>query len=365
MKLHTQHLEAFTSVSNYFIDTYMPRANGDYVKVYLYLLRCIQGGMEDLSTETISECLEYTEGDVVRALKYWEKEGLLSLVLDNQKQIAELMLHPIASPVQATPGIASTPVQARDQQSRLSTNTTSPANQQQLATSTAKIERKTYSVEELNKLKKDAEYDTTLKVVESYLGHPLSSKELQTATFIYDELHFTSELIYHLYEYCIERGKCRPEYIEQVAISWATANITTPAQAEQASVAYNADYTAVCKAFGLQRSLAQLEFNYVNHWVKELGFDTRIIVEACNRTIAKTNKPEFKYANSILEDWHKKNVHTPEDIARLDEQHKNKQKNTPVKPTTNNRFNQFPQRSYSKEEFADIEKRLLAQTRMS
>ena len=30
----------FTFVSNRFLDLYMPKANGEFVKIYLYLLRC-------------------------------------------------------------------------------------------------------------------------------------------------------------------------------------------------------------------------------------------------------------------------------------------------------------------------------------
>ena len=38
--LHNSNLSA-TYVSNQFIDHYMTSANGEYVKVYLYLLRCM------------------------------------------------------------------------------------------------------------------------------------------------------------------------------------------------------------------------------------------------------------------------------------------------------------------------------------
>ena len=39
LQLQSQKPEGFTLLSHIFIDTYMPRANGEFVKVYLYLLR--------------------------------------------------------------------------------------------------------------------------------------------------------------------------------------------------------------------------------------------------------------------------------------------------------------------------------------
>ena len=53
-----------TAVANEFIDTYMAAANGEYVKVYLYVLRH-QG--EDITIELIADALNHTESDVRRA----------------------------------------------------------------------------------------------------------------------------------------------------------------------------------------------------------------------------------------------------------------------------------------------------------
>ena len=38
----------FTSVSNIFIDEYMPKANGEFIKIYILLLRLVNTGCEDL-----------------------------------------------------------------------------------------------------------------------------------------------------------------------------------------------------------------------------------------------------------------------------------------------------------------------------
>ena len=56
--------------SENFILIAMAGANGEYVKVYLYILRH-QG--EELTVESIADALDHTESDVRRAVSYWEK----------------------------------------------------------------------------------------------------------------------------------------------------------------------------------------------------------------------------------------------------------------------------------------------------
>ena len=73
----------FTSVSNVFIDEYMPKANGEFVKIYLLLLRLVNTGCSDLSTTMIAEKFNMLESDVIRALKFWSEKNLLSLSLDH------------------------------------------------------------------------------------------------------------------------------------------------------------------------------------------------------------------------------------------------------------------------------------------
>ena len=59
-----------TAVAHEFIDEYMAAANGEYVKVYLYVLRHQD---EEITIEQIADALNHTESDVRRALSYWEK----------------------------------------------------------------------------------------------------------------------------------------------------------------------------------------------------------------------------------------------------------------------------------------------------
>ena len=77
--LCSNHIPLVTSIHNTFIEKYMLRANGSYVKVYLYLSKCIQAGQDDLSISSLADKMENTEKDIIRALNYWEKQGLLRI----------------------------------------------------------------------------------------------------------------------------------------------------------------------------------------------------------------------------------------------------------------------------------------------
>lgn len=64
-----------TLVANEFIDHYMASANGEYVKVYLYLLRHQD---ENVDIADIADHLDHTEADVRRAVTYWTRMGVLA-----------------------------------------------------------------------------------------------------------------------------------------------------------------------------------------------------------------------------------------------------------------------------------------------
>ena len=89
--LRSLGLHEVTTLSNFFIDRYMPKANGEFVKVYIYLLRMLENTNTPFGLAQMADSLFCTEGDILRALKYWENEGLLS-VLYKEEQLAGITL---------------------------------------------------------------------------------------------------------------------------------------------------------------------------------------------------------------------------------------------------------------------------------
>ena len=89
MRIAIDNLPSATMVPNEFIDRIMPAANGEYVKVFLYLLR--HNG-EEITPAHIADALELTEGDVRRALMRWQREGLISVPQENGEADIKVLL---------------------------------------------------------------------------------------------------------------------------------------------------------------------------------------------------------------------------------------------------------------------------------
>lgn len=365
--LHNRLNAEITVVSNQFIDDYMVDADGEFVKIYLYLLR--SSGRDDLvlSISSIADIFEYTEKDVLRALKYWEKLNLLHLVYESTGKIAGIELLPIERkvPTVATiqEEISSTIVSdlSLEDPSTL-VQTMMPPPSPSIPDSLSEKELQ-MSGDRVKELSSQDEIKQLLFVTEQYLGKTLSVTESKTILYFHDTLHFSPDLIEFLVEYCVSKGSRSIHYIQSVALRWAKEGITTIKQAKESTSLYNKDYFAILKAFGIKgRNPVKTEVTFMNSWTKEYSFTLDIIEEACNRTVAQTHQPSFQYADRILTDWFKKGVHHLSDVTALDTKHKEKKaakkENTPPpkQSSSPNKFNNFNSRDLN---FQNLEQQLL------
>lgn len=333
-----------TSVPNLFIDLYMPKANGEYAKVYLYLLRALGDPSIQLSVAGIADALENTETDVLRALKYWEKQKLLRLECDSSNVLQGIYLMEPAAP----------PSGESDRQGRPSEYAPPPEY-----SANRSAPKKSYSKDELARFSEQAQCRQLLFVCEQYLKKTLSPTEVGSILYFYDGLGFSPDLIEYLVEYCVCKGSRSMHYIESVALAWAEAGIETVEQAKERTTTYAKNTFSVMKAFGLgDRNPAKPELDYIEKWLKEYGFPLDLVLEACSRTMDRLHKPDFKYADRILKSWREQKVHSMEDVKRLDQAHQQKAslRQTPISAVRSTKFSNFKQRDY---DFDDLEKKLL------
>ncbi|CUH93818.1 DnaD domain protein [Herbinix luporum] len=350
-----------TIVPNTFIDFYMPSANGAYVKVYLYLLRSIGTANLEITVTSIADHLENTETDIIRALNYWEKQKLLKI---ERNALDEIIAIRMVDP-NLVNNINKTTVSNTTVNTTVIDNVDSEIADVSVNIHTAKEPaiRQKYTQKQISELSSNDEIKYAMHIVEIYLDRPLKPMDMQLILYLYEELNFSSELIMYLYEYCVSKNKKNPSYIEAVALSWAKEGIDTEEKAREATASHNEHFNTVNKAFGLNRPPGQIERQYITKWVEVFLFSDDIITEACNRTLLRTQKPDFKYADKILETWFKKGVKNMADIAKLDEEfamgNRLKSKVTPISRQTSNKFNQFPQRTYSANDYAELERKLI------
>lgn len=327
-------IPAVTLVANEFIDQYMPSANGEYVKVYLYLLR--HAGEETGQAE-IADALELTEGDVRRALIRWQRDGLLKVDGDGAAEkrppeevpaaAAERKAVSTGAPEGGFGGRPQAPVPggAREEsRAQIPQNTVARASvPAELAPAPA--ERNAPAVPDksgvdFSKLRENDEFTTLLYIVQRYLSRIFSQTDSETVAYLYDVLKMPAELIEYLAELCAQRGKTSLRYFESIALDWYRSGIRTVEQAKEQGTNASGEEYAVMKAFGLKgRNPGTEEQKLIRKWFGEYGFTKEIVLEACGRTLLRTHEPSFPYADRILTEWHRAGVRTPEDILRLDD----------------------------------------------
>lgn len=386
---------SFTTVSDIFIDQYMPKANGEFVKVYLYLLRAT-GSVAGIATiSEIADHFSNTEADIIRALNYWASEGILQVQTGADGQIIGINLCSLSvSGMQAAQSNIQSAVADNAAQNNLQNGVVNNATQNNLQNSVvnnaaqnistvntrmhdsvveklksqtpdkAASSQKEYTLDEIKEFRKNPDISELFFIIETYLKHTLSSTDTNMVLYWLDELHFSTDLVEYLVEYCITKGHSSLRYMNKVALGWADAGIKTVDQAKDDAAAHSQIYYSVMKALGITgRNLVDSEVSLINKWVGEYGFDIELVKAACSKTISAIQKPSFEYTDSILANWRKKDVHTLKDVEVLDANFAKANKasatgssqgtnaaNCSSKPKSNNsssknKFNNFNQRN--------------------
>lgn len=323
-----------TCIPDDFIENYMPMANGDYVKIYLYLIYCVKND-KLLSVSSLADLFQCTENDIKRALRYWESKQLLIIEENDDHEITALSLNDGQA--------SSAPV--------------SPVVPAAETTTELVPEKHSYTAAETKAFKEQESIRQLLYVCEQYLRRQLTRTDIETLLYFYDKLNFSTDLIEYLVEYSVSKHKTSLRYMEAVALEWHKKGIRTVDMAKLDSKPYAKECYQVLKALGINNhDPLPTEVRYVTRWMTEYGFTIDIILKACELTIMQIHKPKFEYVESILKSWKQEGVHHLSDIEKLSAEHKNR---TAAKAQTKNdkpfttRFHNFEQRTYDAK---DLEK---------
>lgn len=372
--ISTERNETFSSISNNFIDYYMTTANGEFVKVYLYLVRLLSSN-SPISIADIADHFNLTEKDICRAIKYWISKEVLELKYDNTGRLSGIILLPLKEKSASSSldslsldNIALFKAQSKEEtQSSIPTSepetvaTVMPAAPAFSTTATSPAtsaptlpQRKVYSKEMADKVVDDEAFADIIYETETYFGKQLSANDIESLIYMYDQLGLSPELLEYLIEYCASINKYSVRYAEAVAKNWYQKGIRTVDEAKEDANSYNPLYRAVFKALGIDRKNPNVnEIAFMDSWSKDMGFDQSIIIEACNRGIErKPHSVTFAYINKILDDWSKKGVHTINDVEQIDKQfYETKEKERAARkisnPARKNSFNTFEQTDMS------------------
>lgn len=293
------HVSPAVALPLEFIQTYMVRANATYVKVYLYGLGLCYSNAQEMDNAKIAEALDILESDVMKAWRYWKKQGLVrsdgrnSLVFEHMPLPAEAANSAPAAPskqetVQQTPPSA-VPVPTMKE-----------------------IERA---------MKLDPQMGDTIKMAETILKKPLTRRETEALYNMLDWYGMSKEVVLMLLEHCVSEEKTNLAYIVKVAENWYNMGITTAGAAEKQLMARAKakSFQQKCrKIFGLDRNFSDKEAEFLTVWNKEYAMKEDMIRLAYDKTVLNTGKLSFPYMNKILKTWHEGGIHTPAQVEQRD-----------------------------------------------
>lgn len=313
----------FTPISNVFIEKYMPKARGEYIKVYLIMLKYSISSEPGVNSAILASSLNLLESDIMNALNYWSELGVIKLKPIDKMNNFNVEFLPLSD------------------ESYTSTNNIS-----------------------LLAALDNTETTEMLKYIEQILARPLATKEMETYLSWQKDFSFSSELILILIEYCASKGKSDYRYIEKVALSWNDMDIKTIPKAQSYIKQTEDKWIKIRKILsylGIKNTeIMKPQEDLLEKWLFTYKFDLPLIQKASEICFERLNRADFKYIDGILSKWFKDNIKTLEDVAIKDNKHKsNFNKNklaSNANKNTASGFNNFEPRDY---DYDSLEKKLL------
>ncbi len=302
-----RNLINFTPVANSFIDKYAGNIESTYIVAYIYILRCSVGGRLPAAGE-LAERFAITKESAEKIITYWDSQGMFD----------------------------------------------KPARPSYTPTDIAKLSTA------------NSEISGLISTASAILGKALGQKEQSTILSLYDYYRLPIDVITILLGHCAETNHTNISYIERIASDWAEKGIETSEDAENYLKLYYGDFNKVLKCFGITGRLANSkERKYMEKWLAEFKLPLELVTEACENAVINTGKASWKYADTVLCDWHKNNITTLEQAKEFTERHKPKPKTVKkpqaVKPVrvSANKFNNFEEREYDESELNSLALELL------
>lgn len=284
------HNLGFTAVENIFIDSFMPSADGNFVKIYILALRRAWEGRE-VSNEIIADLLGIIESDVVRAWDYWQDMGIVRIekdeveFLDLKKLFIENVYYPKTESKDSIVETMTSPIIAE-----------------------------------------------MLSKAEFFMRKSISPMQKQDIAKWIEIYNMPPQIILEAFKYAGERKNVyRLNYVEKIVRDWSDKNIRTIEQVEESFRLHDEKYyryNEVMRAIGLnQKPYNDMDFEMINKWFDIYGFSMDVVKEALKKVVNIKN-PNLSYFDKILTSWHKKGVTKVRDIELLDTKPEPKKKPT-------------------------------------
>ncbi|MBR2240649.1 MAG: DnaD domain protein [Clostridia bacterium] len=278
-----------TSLPDVFFTEYLSYADGNYIKIYLYLVFLAKYG-KDIKVNDLAKKLQLPLKTIQDGMKFWEEQKIITkkntgYVLNN---LQEIELHKLYNPK-----ITSSPEELEK---------------------TAKNQYRSKAIENINN---------------EFFQGIMSPSWYSDIDLWFKKYSFDEEVMIALFRYCFNRSALHRNYIQTVAEAWAQNNIKTFNDLElysEKQEKIKSLSSIISKKLNLNRQLSQYEEGYVTRWNIEYGYNFDIIEMALKKTTSKTNF-NFDYLDKILTDWHDRKLKTTSDVNTYLVQSKAKSQN--------------------------------------
>lgn len=300
-----------TEIPDVFFTEYVPSMNGNFLKVYLYVL-FLSKYNKDVKINDLSKRLGLSFPDVQDALKYLEEQKLLIKLPDGYSvsNIQELELSKLYSPK-----VTSSPEdieRSRENQYRAQ------------------------AIENINTL---------------FFQGVMSPTWYNDIDFWFNKYGFDEQVMLALFNYCAENRAVNRGYIQTVAEAWAKNNIKTFNDLDEYETKrdkLNIIKKEIASRLRLSRNLTSYDEEYIIKWTTEYKYDISIIELALKKT-SSMNSISFEYFDRVLTDWHEKGLNTVEEILTYQQSQKDKTKKRKQIES------KIPEYSYTQSTFDNLE----------
>jgi len=307
-----QLLFSETTIPDIFFAEHLSQIPGDYIKIYLYLI-FLSKYKKDIKINDLSKKLSLPVKSINDGLKFLEDNQLILkkttgfIVIDLQEVTLNNLYKPNLT-------------QSKEQIEK-----------------TAKNQSRARAIEHINN---------------TYFQGIMGPSWYNDIDLWFKKYNFDEQVMISLFDYCFNRSALHKNYVQVVAEAWGTNKIKTWHDLDlyyQKQEKLNKIKSAISKKLGKHGSLTQYEEAYIENWVLDFSYDMDIIEIALKRTTYKQN-PTFEYLNSIITDWHERNLKTPEQVQNFLEQRKKQNKDVKEMKAQVSKAN-YEQRKYNNLDF--------------
>lgn len=296
-----------TNIPDIFFTEYLSQSNGDYIKVYLFMV-FLSKYNKDIKINDLSKKLSLSFNVIQDAVKYWEDLGVITkkntgFIINN---LQELELHKLYKP--------------------------------KVSLSSADIE-------------KNSQNQSRARAIEninaSFFQGMMSPSWYSDIDLWFKKYLFDEQVMIALFRYCFEKSALHRNYVQVVADAWFKNNIKTFNDLDdyfQRQEKLNKIKKQVAKKLGITRTLTQYEEAYIEKWIVDFGYELNVIEIALKRTTSKAN-PSFDYIDKLISNWKEHNLKTADDVNKFLLEFKEKQKNIKELEKKAN-YNNHSQRKY-------------------